>query len=64
MSPAPGLFIIIVFPIPVSFAGLAWDVPIASWGLKYISMSSLDGNSTLSLLSGLLARVLSKELTL
>ena len=42
-GPAPGLLMVIVFPIPVSFAGLACDVPIEFDGLKYISLSSLWG---------------------
>ena len=42
-GPAPGLSMVIVFPIPVSFAGLAWDVPIEFDGLKYISFSSTTG---------------------
>ena len=41
VEPAPGLSIVIVFPIPVSFAGLACDVPIEFYGLKYISLSSV-----------------------
>ena len=41
--PAPGLLIVIVFPIPVSFSGFEWDVPIEFAGLKYISLSSLTG---------------------
>ena len=42
-GPTPGLLIVIVTPIPVSFSGFEWDVPIESDGLKNISLSSLTG---------------------
>ena len=42
-GPAPGLLMVIVFPIPVSFAGSEWDVPIEFDGLKYISLSCIEG---------------------
>ena len=34
---------VIVFPMPVSLSGFECDVPIESLGLKYISISSLNG---------------------
>ena len=43
VGPAPGLLIVIVFPIPVSLSGSEWDVPIEFDGLKYISLSCITG---------------------
>ena len=42
-GPAPGLLMVIVFPIPVSSSGFECDVPIEFDGSKYISLSSVTG---------------------
>ena len=47
LGPAPGLLIVIVTPIPVSFSGFECDVPIEFDGSKNIYLSSLIGKLVL-----------------